>query len=133
MELKRLSEVSGFVQYDGDEPAANRDYSKHIDITSFDKQHEHEDTLRGEYRTDNSEKVVDAVEKCMKKSRPKEWEAREHRLGEVTAATRITSEKIQAIIDILKNREDHGYVIFDMDGKPTDHVTDWLSTTEHKR
>ena len=133
MELKRLSEASGFVQYDGDEPNANRDYSKHLDIDSFDKRHEHDDMLRGEYRTDNSDKVVDAIGKYMKKTHPKEWEAREQKLGEVTAAAQITSEKIQAIIDILKDREDNGYILYDTDGNPTDHVTDWLSATKNKR
>ena len=133
MELKRLSEVGGFVQYDGDEPEANRDYSKQLDIDSFDKRHEHDDMLRGEYRTDNTEKVVDAINKYMKKAHPKEWDEREKKLGEVTAATVITSEKIKAIIDILKDREDSGYILYDTNGNPTDRVTDWLSATKNKR
>ena len=133
MELKKLSEVSGFIQFDGDEPEANRDYSRRIDVDSFDKRHEHEDTLRGEYRTDNSEKVVDAIGKYMKKAHPKEWQEREQRLGEVTAATTITTEKIKAIIDLLKDREDTGFVIYDTDGKPMDRVPDWLSVTKRKR
>lgn len=133
MELKKLSEVSGFVQYDGDEPEANRDYSKKLDINSFDKHHEHEDTLRGEYRTDNSDKVVDAIGQYMKDAHHDEWEEREKRLGEVTAATVITTDKIQAIIDILKDKEDSEYILYDTNGQPTDHVTDWLTVTRSRR
>ena len=133
MELKRLREVSGIVQYDGDEPIANRDYSRHMDINSSDKHHEHEDTLRGEYRTDNSKKVADAIDRFMRDHHSEEWRERKKKLGEVTAATTISSEKIKAIIDLLKNREDSGYIIFDTDGNPTDHVTDWLSATKNKR
>lgn len=131
MRLDRVDE-DGFVQYDGDEPGPNREYVQHFNVGSREKRAEHEDTLRGEYRTDNSERVVDAIEDHLKKTDPERWEARERRLGEVTAAAKIPSEKIKGIIDLLQSKERAGYVIYDVDGSPTDTVADWKSAIEGK-
>lgn len=134
MELRRMDETGGFVQYDGDEPVANKDFNPGREINSNQKHQEHVDTLRGVYRTENTEKLVAAIDKYMKKAHKKEWEEREKRLGEVTAAAQITPDKIKEIIELLKDRERGEYILYDTDGNPQSRVIDWLSTTRrHKR
>ena len=129
MRLKRLDEASGLVQYDGDEPLANRDYYSGLDIDAKEKAAEHQDTLRGVYRTDNTDKVVRAIDKYEKKHRKKKYRERKARLGEVTAAAKIPASKISSILNLLKIRDrDGGLLDYSNHG-----VTDWLSTTKRKK
>lgn len=131
MRLVRLSE-DALVQFDGDEPESNRDYYSGVVVGAAQKRVEHEDYLRGEYRTKNSDKVVRAV---------KSWRAKHPRkakrvrpLGEVTDAAKIPAEKVDDILDRIKTGDRYGYSSYDTRGASSPlRVVDWQDAADADR
>lgn len=125
MRLIRITNESGVVQYDGDEPEANRDYFYGFSVEVPQKEAEHRDYLRGELRSENSEKVTKAI-KAYRKKHPK----KDAQLGEVTAAASIPSSTIDDIIDLLKAQDQGNYSLYGVGRTKDGNVVDWIDTTK---
>lgn len=121
MFLRVIRESNGLVQFDGDEPNANRDYFSGFSINTPEKRAEHLDGLTGEDRTLKSKKKVREWKKSGKRKRKK--------LGEITGVSNINAGHISSIMDVLhaKDEEEAPESIYSQQ-----KVIDWEDTVNSK-
>ena len=99
MYLKVIHESNGVVQFDGDEPNANRDYFAGFNINTPEKHAEHVDGLTGIDRAEKSAKLARDLRKKHKRPR------RKKSFGEVINASDIAVGGVSSV-DILIPKSD---------------------------